>query len=636
LTVSSYNDFSGGMIVDPANGILPQNGVADAADCFFDVPSKVRSRNATFKPDSATSTTASAIALGVGGGSVEYHTNTELYGITTTGSVQFLNRTTGVATSMSGNFGTPSVIGRPVTFLGVALFPTYSGSVQSYIPAAFAANDSGHDSYSPAAGTVATVTADSSIVTFSAGAFTTLAQSGGGQFITIVDSGTSSTRNIYLGTFFPQNATTIKVDPIPTKSFTATQGTGTGAFVASVVGAFSQAANPNTVYSYGARCAAVHQNRVLLGGVARYNTSSGGVEEFPRSVFYSILPDAKAEQPSQNVNAQGHAWMFREAIELNNRFTIGGSDPILALAPVSDGELLIFTRSEAWRLSGYLTTRYTNDAGGVTYDVHPIPESPGLLAERSIQQTPHGLVFANKYDLYVYAGGKFTPLLGRANSLYWQSLLSNRVVLGSHMLNDDFYVISIGTDNAAGGGGGATVTLCYHLATRTLSRLTGNSLVLFNSAPDPASPVGRIGLRWWDSSGTAPSMTGSQLSYTSRVAAPIDGSTTDSDGHGIAQVLKTRVYDEGAPDQKKRFWRTVWRINGIPLIQVAKVENIFASSPSPVTIGTPAAIGLSSYTGPVLHTRGVQYTLTSSSPGFTFELFGFDHYYDPVAYAVAS
>jgi hypothetical protein len=28
------------MIVDPANGILPQNGVADAADCFFDVPAR--------------------------------------------------------------------------------------------------------------------------------------------------------------------------------------------------------------------------------------------------------------------------------------------------------------------------------------------------------------------------------------------------------------------------------------------------------------------------------------------------------------------------------------------------------------------------------------------------------------------
>jgi hypothetical protein len=66
----------------------------------------------------------------------------------------------------------------------------------------------------------------------------------------------------------------------------------------------------------------------------RGTTRARQIEEFPRSVFYTILPDAKAEQPSQNVNAQGHAWMFREAIELNNRFDIGGSDPILALAPI--------------------------------------------------------------------------------------------------------------------------------------------------------------------------------------------------------------------------------------------------------------------------------------------------------------
>jgi hypothetical protein len=74
----------------------------------------------------------------------------------------------------------------------------------------------------------------------------------------------------------------------------------------------------------------------------------------------------------------------------------------------SDNELFILTASQAWRLSGYLTTRITNDAGGVTYDVHPIPSSPGILSERSIQQTPHGLVFANKFDLYLYRAGSST------------------------------------------------------------------------------------------------------------------------------------------------------------------------------------------------------------------------------------
>jgi hypothetical protein len=47
-------------------------------------------------------------------------------------------------------------------------------------------------------------------------------------------------------------------------------------------------------------------------------------------------------------------------------------------------------------------------------------------------------------------------------------------------------------------------------------------------------------------------------------------------GTASRRTLTTRCYDEGAPDQSKRFWRTVWRINGQPLIQVAKMENIFA------------------------------------------------------------
>jgi hypothetical protein len=36
--------------------------------------------------------------------------------------------------------------------------------------------------------------------------------------------------------------------------------------------------------------------------------------------------------------------------------------------------------------------------------------------------------------------------------------------------------------------GGDKQTLCIHLPTGTLSRLTGDSLVLFHSVPDPQDP----------------------------------------------------------------------------------------------------------------------------------------------------
>jgi hypothetical protein len=102
-----------------------------------------------------------------------------------------------------------------------------------------------------------------------------------------------------------------------------------------------------------------------------------------------------------------------------------------------------FTASQAWRLSGYLTTRIANDAGGVTYDVHPIPSSPGSC--RNARCSRRRTASSSREVRYLpLPGGKFTPLLGRANSLYWRSLMSNRVVLGSHMLNDDFYVLSVG------------------------------------------------------------------------------------------------------------------------------------------------------------------------------------------------
>jgi hypothetical protein len=105
-----------------------------------------------------------------------------------------------------------------------------SEAVQSYVPAVTGDN-SGFNSYSPPAATVATVTAGSSIVTFSAGAFTTNTQAERWTVhrhhrLANVEHAEHLYRHV-----LPQNATTIKVDPIPTKSFTATQGTGTGAFV---------------------------------------------------------------------------------------------------------------------------------------------------------------------------------------------------------------------------------------------------------------------------------------------------------------------------------------------------------------------------------------------------------------------
>lgn len=631
MSVSTYNDFSAGMVRDPANGSLPDNAVADAVDVFFDVPSKIRRRSATLKPSGATSATAAAMQIG--------YTNNYVYIVKKDASLAVVDQGTGAFTTLSTATSSPLMFGKPVSFFGILMFPTYGDPLSAVIPAVYRADPSGFNTYSPPAGTVATVTAGSNIVAFSNGDFFANTQGNGGQLIYITDSG-AGTPNIYIGQFGALSAHTIYVDPVPTKSFSATQGVGTGAFVSSSYPAFNLTCAPGVgFFNYAARTMAIHQNRVLLGGASRMNLSTSRYEDHPRSVYYTILPTGEA--PSANPNAQGHAWFFQEGIEPNNRFDIGGSDPILALASIDDNEVLILTASAAWRLSGYLATRVTNDAGGVTYDVHIVPRSPGLLSERSVQQTPHGLVMASQDDLYIYAGGQFRGLLGRGNRKYWKGMLSNRSVLGSHMLDDDTYVISIGTDNFGGGvGGGDIQTHAYHLPTQTLSRLTGNSLVLFDAVKGRGADIStnRIGVRWWDASASAPSMTGSQVVFTGQVTDPIHGILgSDSDGNNIAPAITTRFYDEKAPDQKKRFWRTVWRVQGLPTITINTIERVIAGSGTYATIGTMGTAGFASYTGPVVATRGIQYTITAPSPSTAhFDILGFDHYYDVLPYARAS
>jgi hypothetical protein len=619
------------MVKDPANGIIPENAVTDAVDVFFDVPSKVRRRGVTTKPVGASTSTATAVAIGVGGG-----TNGYTYGLKIDGTIGFLNEGNGTFTAVSGPFASSSFIGKPVSFFGILMFPTYGAGLTAYIPSVYRADDTGFSSYSPPAATNAFVTAGSNVVGFTNGDFAANTQANGGQFVIITDSSSSATRNIYIGTFQAAAPHTIVVDPIPTKSFTATQGVNVGTFVSSAYAAFNQPANPNAPYgAYNGRSLAVHQNRVLIGGASRLNISTSQIELYPRSVFYSILP--KDEPPSGNVNAQGHAWFFAEGIEANNRFDIGGSDPILALAPIDDNELLIFTASRAWRLTGYLSTRTTNDAGGVTFDVHVIPDSPGFLTSRSMQQTPHGLVFAGRDDLYLYSRGVFQPLLGRANGRYWQSLLTNRSILGSHILDPHTYVVSVGTDGFDEFvGGGDTQTFAFHIPTRSFSRLTGDSLVLFDSVLTSSDPFTRLGLRWWDASLTAPSMAGSPLAYTGFVTSPNQLGSFDSDGHTFTPSITTRVYDEGSPDQKKRFWRSVWRVDGTATITVKSTEAIFSGAGAS-TIGTMGVRGFASYTGPVIHSPGVQYTISGpTADAARFDILGFDHYWDALPYARAS
>jgi hypothetical protein len=135
LTVSSYNDFSTGLVKDPTPGVLPPAAVSSAVNVFFDVPSKVRPRNATRKPPgSPAPQTASAVMIGVGGGAGR---NGYLYGIKTDGTVQIF--VGGIATNLSSSWGSPQVVGRSTQFFGIALFPTMSDAAQSYVPAVYRA-----------------------------------------------------------------------------------------------------------------------------------------------------------------------------------------------------------------------------------------------------------------------------------------------------------------------------------------------------------------------------------------------------------------------------------------------------------------------------------------------------------------
>jgi hypothetical protein len=624
LTVSTYNDFSQGMVRDAYPGVAPKNSVYDALDVLFDIPGKIRRRGTT---DSfAASSTANLRMFGIlNGGSGRY------YAIRNDGAIGVINRSTDAFVQIAGFSSSPGSFGQPVQFQTVLMFPTSVGI------AAVGGTDEtiASASYSPPTSTVATVTAGNPLVSFSGGAFT--ANSRPGDFVYIFDTASGGTRNIYLGRIQAAlTNTSFYVDPTPKTSFTATQsGTTVGTFVRSGLSAFSVAANANTPYSYSAACIAAFQNRVLMGNVTRKNSSTVQSETFPRSVFYTVLP--ADETPSTNGSAQGATWLYSDSIELNNRFDVGGIDSIIALAPIDDNQLLILTASGAWRLTGYLETRVANDVGGLTFDVHPIPHAPGCMSELSVQQTKYGLVYANESGIYLYNKNRFENLLEGRNQAFWSSLNGPNAdveIHGSYVLNRDTYVISIGSL----GFGGATptpTTLAIHLPTRAATRFSSLSLVLITGAADDQAANTTVGLRWWDYSLSPTTVTGGQIMRLSNVTDDplnINGtsSATDTDGHVPTPTIVTQLLEEGAPQQMKRFWRSVWRHVGKPTVKLQKIEDILTHSATLTTIGTPALDNTrAAFTGPTIISEAVQYTITAAASDTEgFEFLGFDHYFD--------
>jgi hypothetical protein len=327
------------------------------------------------------------------------------------------------------------------------------------------------------------------------------------------------------------SATTFTVWPTPTTSVAP----AIGALTTSVLG---------TVGLMGGTCGTSFQNRLLYGNTNDLSQSAGGTTAvFDRRIYYSPLPTESGIQAA--ITMFGAVFTSTNYWPLLNYFDIPGADPIVAMEPVSDNDLLILTAGGVVVFNGTLATQTTTSAPGVTWTNYALPTTAGCLSDLSVQKTPIGVIWASSEGIFAYwpplrrspAHTGLRDLTEESLNKFWRSkvLGSNFAIHGS-MYTRSHYVLSYTS-------GGTTEALCINVGTGAWSIVTGAGMDVFYGTPRPTSPSQCFVLRWWDQSGAAPSMTNGQTLRAETTFAPdvIGQTKIDADGAVIPFSAKTRT-----------------------------------------------------------------------------------------------
>jgi len=546
MATVQHNRFDLGVNQDMASFLLPDGACYSSRNILYDKLGIARKRGGI--QGLGATTTYNGDHLGV---MTTDESAIRAYSLgVNTNPFRYVDLSTGTLTAIGGtNFGDiNSEGGRPFVHYGFMVWPCYTRNhAAAAVGIASAAGSTGAitpRTFTTPASVVLTV-GDKQVPCAVADSPTTLMQVG--QIIVIFSAAGVLA---YIGRVTRLVSTTaFEVYPNPTIAVAAASSVKTFNGFTVFDGGTSGAQNAYV----GGMVGMSFQGRLLLGNTTRNDASGAGrLEIYPRRCnFSSTLLEQDATGTGRY---QGAVWLSRNGFLDNNFFDIPGQDPITAMSPTGFGDAVIFSAYRTFRLTGNLSTQY-GLTPSYTWAVREIPNSVGCISERSMQRTPRGVIFAHDTGIYTTDGTSMQPLLFGKLQKAWRDLVGGTgfKIYGSAFVRGNHYYIN-------GVSGGTLWGWLVNLDTLAWGFIgpgrstTPASWILNSAVQDPSDPSRTLALKWWDTSGGPPSMTGGQLVYLDSMFDPGASNTTDSDGSLIGWDYQSRAFTEDSPTMLKS-WR---------------------------------------------------------------------------------
>lgn len=638
LVTQEEKGFQLGMIQDEPSQLIPPGGVYYASNFLFDKQHMARKRGGTTALSGLGSITFTGQYLGALYADSQTLTGSatlrRVYTSRAQGGTRFdvwstLGGANQLATSTVGGGGVvSSPSGRPFQHTRFLLFPGQTGSAIAEGPAFVAGADTTGTNTVAAHPASASVTAGNSTITIGGGDLTTNYRAG---MVAVIESATWS----YVGAIVAiPSTTTFVVDPVPTQTFTPT-----GVTVMQYSFMANTSVNVNKTYQAG-RVGCSWQQRIIWADISRFNGTTGVKERRSNRIIYSTLP-GEANPFSTTAGCIGAVYLTNDGYPDLNYIDLPAQEQIIALVPIPTGDLLIFSQTSIYRLTGTLVTQTATTGGGqVTFDLRLVAQGFGAVSERSVQQTTRGVVFATANGIYAFSGNSIVNLMEDRVQSIWRTQPSGGTVYGSAVVRDHYIIyascIPLALANMprfqsqAGQVPSGLMVNLNTLAWGGIAAATttqGNVCMMFDSVVSPNDPTLILGLRQWDTTGAAPADTGGQVVRLDTIFQPSATNITDSNGVSVLACMQSRSLNLDAYASQVLWRRGHVRVNLDQTVTntSASVEALFQVR-SDISTGytagagaTPQAVKQLSTTIPLLVTNATNATpIVVTIGGVTF------------------
>lgn len=526
-----HGGFSKGMLRDVASWEAPEGYCWNAENMLCDVAGKIRKRGGWFSPSLVDLTGAVENLMAYKSGAIDAIST--LYGSLGKGgssSLYNISRSDGSAVGGFGVAANDTFACKPFQHGNIVIAPFQAlGNGAGDANSIFYAGGGTGASRSVTGATVVANDNRVTAMTFAAGG---LVAAHKGCIIEIDDAGGG---NSYLGRIVEvTSAVACRVDPVPRANLAATAGHVEQMWNPIVLGGA-----PVTTGRYGLS----YQGRVVLAYTltTRAGGAAVGLDTKPNRVIWTNLGSEPFQLFGSGTN-DGQMILNPGTFPAFNYLDIPGLPEITGLVAAGEGDLIVFGKTQTYRISGQLSSLTALDPNP-TFSDDRISASIGCPYSKSIQQTRSGVIFLGADNLYVYDGASMKPLLTDSNASYLQDRLLNETVLGSfYSAGRNHYYLSL-----SGAEGG----LLFNLDGMQMTKQ--QNMQIMDSATDPDSPSRLWAARYWNTAGAAPTFTKGPLISLEEIWQPTALNQLDGDGTPVGMIFESKAYVDGDVVTLKRF-----------------------------------------------------------------------------------